>query len=248
MLDVIVVNYNTRQLTMNCIKSILSHTSVPFKLFVVDNGSVDDSVATLTLNFPQVTVIRNSSNEGYAKACNRGALAGDNPYIVFLNSDTEFIKSDWAQCMIRVFEQDPKIAIVAPKLINKDGQLTGCGVIGTNANPYVRGWLEQDSPDKYNKQIECVSVCGACMMIKRANIKELGLMDERYPFYFEETDYCYNARDKGFKVVYTPSTLVYHYHQGSSKNNSKLAQWARIGKKIFDEKWVHMMSDEAFYG
>ncbi|WCK56165.1 glycosyltransferase family 2 protein [Aneurinibacillus sp. Ricciae_BoGa-3] len=248
MLDIIIVNYNTRELTMDCIKSILGHTSVPFKLFVVDNGSTDGSVDMIATKFPEVTVIRNSVNEGYAKACNKGALAGDNHFIVFLNSDTKFIKSDWAQCMIRVFEEDPKVAVAAPKLINQDGLITGCGVVGTNANPNVRGWLEPDSPDKYNEKIECVSVCGACMMIKRENIKQLGLLDERYPFYFEETDYCYNARDKGFKVVYTPCTVVYHYHQGSSKNYSKLAQWAGIGKKIFDTKWAHMMNDERVYG
>jgi GT2 family glycosyltransferase len=86
------------------------------------------------------------------------------------------------------------------------------------------------------------------MMIKRDNVPVIGLMDEQYPFYFEETDYCYNARDKGYKVVYTPDTTVVHYHQKSSKDKESARKWFDIGKKIFDAKWAHIMGDRKIYG
>jgi GT2 family glycosyltransferase len=248
LLDIVLISWNTFKLTVNCIDSIYKHTKVPFKVYLVDNASSDDTVKAVCETFPEVEIIVNNTNEGYAKAFNKGARSGHNPYILALNTDTFFIDKNWAQAMIKVFEDDPLVAAVSPRLINDKGLLTGCGVVGTNANPIVRGWMESNTPDKYNEQIECVSLSGAVMMIKRANIPVLGLFDEAYPFYYEETDYNFNARDKGFKVIYTPNTTVKHLHQGSSKNNRKLREYSQIGKRIFNRKWSHMMKDDRTYG
>jgi len=246
--DIVIPSYNTRQLTVDCIDSIIRHSHQKEQIIVVDNASVDDSVAVIKVKFPQVTIIKNVTNDGYAKACNQGARAGNGPYILFLNSDTKIVDSHWLDAMIQVFERDKSVAVVGPKLINSQNKITGCGVIGTNAKPVIRGWMEPNRSDKYNLKMECVSVCGACMMIKRGNIPQLGLMDERYPFYFEETDYCYNARSKGFKVMYTPATTVLHYHQGSSKDNVQLTQWFKTGQAIFNTKFARMMGDARRYG
>lgn len=246
MVDLIIVNFNTKDLTSEFIKSIMNHTHIPYDLYVVDNGSVDGSVEFIKDNFPHVKVIEMKENSGYAKACNAGARAGSNEFIMFLNSDMLALPN-WINPLISVMESDNSIAVVGPKLVNEKGQIVGAGVVGTNQSPVIRGWLTPDQPNLYFSDLECLSVCGAAYMIRRSNIPILGLFDERYPFYFEETDYSYNVRDKGYKVVYVAKSKMIHYHQKSPSQSQQRNQWFREGDYLFNQKWGHMMGDATCY-
>lgn len=246
MVDIVIINYNTRQLILECLDSIFNNETIPVQVFVIDNASVDDSVEMISKYYPQVNVIKNTTNEGYGKACNKGIVAGKNPYIVLLNSDTK-VTSGWLEPIINVFEKNEDTAVVGSKLLSENNHIMGSGVIGTNANPQIRGWMEPDN-GQFNKQIDCISVCGACMMIKRENIPTLGLFDENYFFYYEETDYCYGARDKGYRIIYCPESRVIHHQHGSCKDNELLRRYFDESDKIFHGKWAHMMGDEHIYG
>lgn len=244
--DVIIPTYNTAKMTMECIQSVLKHNR-KVHVIVVDNGD-DQTKELIQSKFLNVGYIKNKNNVGYAKACNQGIYAGHAEYIIFLNSDTKMIHDGVLDVMKSVFQKNPQCAVVGPKLINDSGRIVGCGVVGSNASPKIRGWLKMDGKDKYCTEIQCISVCGACMMIKRSNIPILGMMDEHYPFYFEETDYCYNARDKGYDVIYTPLAKVIHYGGASSRDRIQTNQWFKVGQQYFDKKWSHMMEDNTIYG
>jgi len=241
--DIVIPTFNTRQLTEKCITSIMKYEPKA-NIYIIDNDSNDDSESRLP-RYP-IQYLRQNKNFGYGKACNIGIRKGKGEYILILNSDTELI-SPCLEKMIQVFKSDKNIGIVGPKLINSTNRIVGCGVVGTNAKPKIRGWLEPNTTMKYNTQMECVSVCGAAMMLKRDNISKLGLFDERYFFYFEETDLCYHARELGYKVIYTPAVTIMHRHKGSCNNNKLLKKYFSESKEIFDTKFKHMMTDRRIY-
>lgn len=234
--DIIIVNYNTKKLLAGCIESIREHTGSPadYRLWVVDNGSTDGSVAYLR-SLRGVNPIFNRQNLGYAKACNQGMAAGCGQYIILMNSDL-ITTPGWLPPLLKTLRA-PEVAVVGPRLVSPDGFLVGAGVVGTNEQPVIRGWGEPDRPDLYNEPTECISLCGACLGLKRELLPVLGYFDEHYFHYFEETDYCYNARWHGFKVVYTPESKLIHYVNGSCRNRRLLNQYYIRSKAYFDQKW-----------
>lgn len=244
--SIIIPTYNTSSLTLICIESLLKYkNNCTIDITIIDNGN-DNTLELINKKFPNVKTIKNLENVGYGRAINQGINSTVGSYILMLNSDTLAIHHYWLDNMIRLFEYDDKVAVVGNRLINKNDKLVGCGVVGTNKNPRIRGWMADNIG--YTEPIECISVCGACYLIKRSNIEVLGLLDEYLIFYFEETSYSYNARRNGFKVMYCPDSTIVHYHQGSCKDNIWLNQQFQIGKKHFDEKFADMMGDNRIYG
>ncbi|HHW12144.1 MAG TPA: glycosyltransferase family 2 protein [Firmicutes bacterium] len=234
--DLIVVNFNTKKLLAACLDSLRRFSGAPdtYRLWVVDNASTDGSV-TLIRSLPWVTGIFNRENRGYATACNQGIKAGNAPYIFILNSDT-LVTEGWLPPLIAAL-QDPAVAVVGPRLVSPDGYLVGAGVVGTETAPIIRGWGVPDDPALFAEPTACLSICGACLGLKRALLPELGYFDENYFHYFEETDYCYNARRHGYKVLYVPTSRVIHLVNGSCRNRRRLAAYFRQSKAYFDRKW-----------
>ncbi|MDP9727213.1 MULTISPECIES: glycosyltransferase family 2 protein [Alicyclobacillus] len=237
LVDIVVVSYNTRSLLLECLQLIYKHTSLPFQIYVVDNGSQDGSVQALKKNsFPHLQVLRNTRNLGYARACNQGILQGNSPYIVLCNSDV-MVQEGWLEPLMACIQSDPNIAVVGPKMIDGQGRITAAGVFGTVFDHQPRGYLEPNGLHLYNEQEDCLSVCGALYMIRRDLLSELGLFDENYFFYFEETDYSINARWHGYRVVYCPQSVIRHDVGGSSRNHRQLRQWFENSRNYFEKKW-----------
>lgn len=234
--DIIIVNFNTRKYLAACLESLRAHTgpAADYRIWVVDNGSTDGSRA-LIRSTQGVNGIFNHANRGYGAACNQGIKRGCGEYIFLLNSDT-MVTPGWLSPLLKLLA-DPQTAVVGPRLVTPDGFLVGAGVVGTNSHPVIRGWGEPDNPDSYREVTECLSVGGACMGIKRALLPELGYFDEHYFHYFEETDYCYNARFHGYKVLYCPDSKVIHRVFGSCRNHRRLQQYFREGERYFQKKW-----------
>lgn len=242
--DIVVVNWNTKDILARCLDSILLHTDYPYHVYAVDNGSTDGSQEYLAgLSHPQVTVILNQENLGYSGGCNRGARAGNGRYIIFLNSDV-IVTPGWLTPLVRCMESDPRIAVVGPKTVDKQNRITGAGVVGTYAKPQLRGFLEPDAPGKFDQVEDCLSVSGAAYMIRRDLIPVLGLFDERFFFYYEETDYSYNAKSHGYRVVYCPESKIYHLFGASSKDQDLLQGFFRKGGKLFREKWKSLIEGD----
>lgn len=248
LVDFVIVNFNTRKYLGDCLDSIRANSGLyeDYRVWVVDNGSTDDSRHEIRTR-PWVTGIMNRSNRGYGSACNQGIKTGSGNYIFLLNSDVT-VTPGWITPMVATLASAREIAVVGPRLVNPEGLLVGVGVVGTNARPIIRGWGEPDEPERYNQTIECLSVCGACMGIKRDLLSVLGFFDEKYFHYFEETDYCYNARYHGYKVIYHPKSKVIHHVQGSCRNFRQLNKYYQTSEKYFNEKWKIFLKDQTKYG
>jgi GT2 family glycosyltransferase len=245
--DIVIVNFNTKKYLDDCLQSIRKFTGPKnsYRIWVIDNGSTDGS-ASLIKAAEGITGIFNRENRGYGRACNQGIRAGTGDYIFLLNSDTQ-VTSGWLLPLIQTLASDPKIAITGPKLVNPEKRLVGAGVIGTNAHPIIRGWGEPDEPGRFDQPLKCVSVCGACMGIKRQLLPQLGLFDEHYFHYYEETDYCYNARFRGFKIVYCPDSTVIHRVFGSCRDLRVLNRYFSESRAYFHTKWKEFLKDETEY-
>ena len=242
--DLIVISFNTRQLVLDCLRSIRAHTQVTNHIILVDNGSSDGTVeAVRGLGFKDMTIVANARNAGYAKACNQGIHAGSSPYIVLMNSDV-VVTPGWLSPLIACMQSDPQIAVVGPKMVDRAGRITGAGIVGTNARHYPRGLLEPDRPGIYEDQEDCISVTGAAYLIRRDLLATLGMFDENYFFYFEETDYSFQARSKGFRVVYCPQSRIYHLMGRSCQDHAYLRALFEHSERYFHRKWAYLMAEE----
>lgn len=247
LVDIVIVNFNTRKLVARCLSSVRAHTDPgTYRLWAVDNASTDGSAQWLEAE-PDIRLLRNAANLGYARACNRGALAGDGEHILFLNADTAPLPG-WLPPLVELLESDERVAVVGPRLINEEGLIVGAGVVGTNAAPGIRLWMAPERQTADDRVLDCLSVCGAAYMIKRRLIPVLGLFDERYFMYFEETDYSYHARDNGYRVLYCPRSRMVHTWGGSGRTDPRLREYFYTGQRLFDTKWAHMMGDPRVYG
>ncbi|MEP9411066.1 MAG: glycosyltransferase family 2 protein [Candidatus Brocadia sp.] len=231
-LNFIIVNWNTRQLLIDCISSIYTTvTGISYHIHVVDNGSADGSVKAVHDQFPRVLVIENLENRGFAAAVNQALeknIAGYT-YSVLLNTDT-LLQKGAIRTMYSFMEQHKDAGIVGAQLQKPDGarqhSYDNYPTLATELlNKSLLRWL---FPGKYpskktqtTQPVEVESVIGACMMIRNRAIEDVGRLDEDYFFFLEETDWCYRMQKAGWKVYHVPDARVIHLG-GQSK---KMAPW-----------------------
>ncbi|WP_324715915.1 glycosyltransferase family 2 protein [Carboxydochorda subterranea] len=243
-----VVSYEELEHLQACVESVRRHTPGPHTLTVVDNGSGEPIRAYLR-SLQDARVLWNESNRGYASACNQGAQAGNGEYVVFLNNDVE-VTPGWLDALVRGMGSDPRIAVIGPKLLTPDGHIAfaGAGVMGTNRHHVARGTGLPDGPDVFAQPVDCLGLVGACFMIRRSLVPVLGWFDEGYFFYWEDMDYCLNARLHGYRVVYWPeSRVVHHSSVSTAKVGSASATWFQLGRQRFESKWQHVLDDPTEY-
>ena len=235
-MDLVIVNYNSLHYLSDCLTALHRYTPQPYQIIVVDNASNDGSVSYLQ-GRGGIETIFNLENRGYAVACNQGIRQGKNPYVVLLNPDVKVTKGWWEPLLAAVRPSD--VAVVGPKMANSQGLLVGAGVTSWDELTRPRFWLQPDRPGLFTKPEECITVGGACYLIKRALIPVLGYFDERYFLYFEETDYSINAVLKGYKVIFNPLSVVYHEVGGSSsESHSKRLVYFQESQRRFVQKWA----------
>lgn len=232
MIDVrfIIVNWNTRQLLLDCIDSIKTTVSgLHYQIYVVDNGSVDDSVKAVRERFPDVVVLENRENRGFAAAVNQAMEKDAATYSILINTDT-LLHKDAIRVMYSFMEQYKDAGIAGAQLEKPDGtrqhSYDNYPTLATELlNKSLLKWI---FPKKYpgkNQQatqpIEVESVIGACLMIRNEAMRNVGKLDEDYFFFLEETDWCYRMQKAGWKIYHLPEARVIHLG-GQSK---KLAPW-----------------------
>ena len=223
-LSVIIVNWNTARLLDACLQSLINgvhHVKIEF--FVVDNGSSDGSQDMVRKKYPSVRLIENTSNQGFARANNQAIRKARGRYIVLLNSDT--VVPDYAMDKLAAaMDSDTKIGIGGLQLLNDDGTLQN-SIANTPAllteltnKSLLRRLFPGRFPGKEfrpDHPIEVESLIGACLIVRAETVKDIGLLDEDYFFFLEETDWCLRARRGGWKVVFFPHITIYHL-QGKS--------------------------------
>lgn len=231
-LSIIILNYNTHSLVSDLIATIKTKTK--HEIIIVDNNSSDNSVKQLTKKHPQIKLIANPKNLGFATGNNVGIKSATGKYILLLNSDT-LIQSDAIDHCLNHLECHPQIGILTPKLILPDGAIDLACHRGfpTPLNSlayfaklerlfpnlklfagYHQTWKNFDT----THQVDAVS--GAAMFIRRQVIDQIGLLDERFFMYAEDIDFCHRAKDAGWQVVYFPQAQVTHL-KGMSGTKSR---------------------------
>jgi GT2 family glycosyltransferase len=168
-------------------------------------------------------------------------------YVAFLNSDLQ-MTPHWLSPLVQRLESDEKIAFVGPKLLFPDGRISSAGVVGTNAHPICRGLNEPGDHERFNFPMDCISLCGAALLTRRALLKDrIGLFDPAYFHYFEETDLCFQARFLGYQVVYEPRSVLIHHLSKSCSDNKFLQEQFQKSKLYFNNKWKEFLNDGRLY-
>lgn len=217
--SIILVNYNGAEIAINCLNSIQDQLhSVSYEVIVVDNASTDQSADLIEQSFPEVTLLRQNQNRGFGSGNNIGARIASGKYLFFLNTDT-ILTCDLLPHLVEVME-DSTIGIAAPKLLNPDGslQLSTARSISLwgeyqdlkQKNDYQKIEERSRIRQQFDTLQEVDIAIGAALLIRKDLFENLGGFDETFFMYFEESDLCQRAREKGFKVIYTPSVSVIH--------------------------------------
>ncbi len=214
----------------DCLYSIInSPRQYTREIIVVDNASQDGSPEMVQRAFPDVSLIHNPENYGFAKANNIGIQAARGRYLCLANSDT-LIQADCLDKLSRYLDTHPDAAVVGPKLLWKDKSLqwscrkfpglwnTLCPALGLTRLfphvPFLSG--EHMGYFRHDRTIEVDALVGAFLMIRTEAAEQVGLMDEKYFFYCEEIDWCKRFKNAGWKIVFYPEAQVVHLGQGSA--------------------------------
>jgi len=217
---IVVVNHNGGNLVTDCVRSILRFTR-NYELLIVDNASVDGSWEELGRQFPNVRIIRNRINLGFAAANNIGIRESRGEYVVLMNPDVT-LTNDWLEKLSECVEKDPIIGIATPKLLRYDGRIDSTGHVFSFSRLEVKNRGEEEQDDgQYDSCTDLLSCDFACCLIRREAITRIGLLDERIFLDHEDVDYCLRARIAGWRVVYCPSSRVYHRRGGVTSSLQK---------------------------
>jgi GT2 family glycosyltransferase len=249
-LSIIIVSYNTKKLTLQCIKSVLdSVLKLKYEIIVVDNASTDGTLrliqkskiknshfakASRDAQKPIIRIIQNNRNLGFAKANNQGIKNSKGKYKLLLNSDTK-VKGNAIEKMIEFAEKIPNVGVVGARLINPDGSIQPSVFrLPTIWRAVKQYWLgEKRLLDKYtpndNKPTEVESLVMAAFLITPLALEKVGLLNNKYFMYFEDLDYCRRVGKVGLKIYYLPPAEVIHYHGASGKSLMDTnEQWRRL--------------------
>jgi len=229
--SVVIVNWNTRDVLRDCLSSVFEQTQgIEFEVIVVDNGSSDRSVQMVEAKFPQVIVIANGENRGFAAANNQAIAVARGKYVLLLNSDTIVLDNAIAK-MVSFADKNPDVAVVGCRVLNPDKTLQPtCFMFPSVLNMLLSAsYLYKIFPrSKFfgrermswwdrNDVREVDVVTGCFMLVRRKAIERVGLMDEQFFMYAEETDWCYRFKETGWKVMFTPTAEIIHIGGQSTK-------------------------------
>jgi GT2 family glycosyltransferase len=208
--SVIIVNTNELHHLRRCLPSILRQCYPEYEVLVVDNASTDGSVDYLAQQFPQVLVIRNTANLGYAGANNVGFKHASGEYVAVLNPDTQ-VEPDWLKELVIALQADPWAGLATPKILVMDdsARINTCGnEITFTGLTFCRG-LDQPA-EKYNQLEIVAAVSGAAFVVKRSVLEQIGGFDGSFFIYYEDTDLSLRAMLAGYTCLYVPTSVVYH--------------------------------------
>jgi O-antigen biosynthesis protein len=234
-LSIIIVNYNVRFFLEQCLNSVLnSMKNIPAEVFVVDNTSVDGSVAMVREKFPWVKLIENQENVGFSKANNQAILQSSGKYILLLNPDT-VLEEKTLEKVLGYMEQNPATGGLGVKMINGKGKflpeskrgiptpltafykIFGLSLLFPKSEKFGKYHLSYLKTDEIH-EVDVLS--GAFMLLRRQTLDKIGLLDENFFMYGEDIDLSYRITLAGYKNIYYPLTTIIHYKGESTKKSS----------------------------
>ena len=258
-LSIVIVSWNTKKLTLNCLKSIFKHIKdINFDVFLVDNHSTDCTVNEIERfkqdnNLKNLHIIKNKENLGFAKANNQALRfildksKEENHHILLLNPDTEFTDNSLNK-MIKFAQENKQIGIIGPKLLNSNETLQkSCRKFPSLIDQiFVQLKFYNFFPNKiksireyfmlnfkHDEIREVDQVMGAAMLIKKEVFNKIGLLDEKFWAIFEEVDFCKRSKKAGFETFFFPNTKIVHHKGESFKKMANFRKQLNFNKSLY---------------
>lgn len=223
--SIIIVNWNGRRFLEKNLSSIFSQTYQQFEVILVDNGSIDGSIPFVRDCFPQTIIIDNSSNEGFAAANNQGIRAAKGKYIATLNNDT-IVDKEWISNLVKVAElSENHVGMWAPKILSmkEPDKIDSIGGLLIYKDGIARGrGRGQEDKGQFDKVEEILFPSACSALYRKDMLDDVGLFDEDFFAYCEDTDLGLRARLAGWKALSVPDAVVYHHYSGSTGTYSEI--------------------------
>ncbi len=220
---IVILNYNSLEYFKQYLPDLVKHTPSWSTIYIIDNGSTEESESWVKENYPSIYWIALGDNFGFAEGYNKGLTQIDEECFVLLNSDIK-VTQNWLTPLVKKLYSDEKIAAIQPKILdlNQTYQFEHAGAAGGMIDwlgyPFCRGRIfdtvEKDQ-GQYDDSIECFWTSGACMAIKSTLFRKVGGFDARFFMHMEEIDLCWRLQRLGYTVNYISSSSVYHVGGGS---------------------------------
>ncbi|PIP31002.1 hypothetical protein COX25_01685, partial [bacterium (Candidatus Howlettbacteria) CG23_combo_of_CG06-09_8_20_14_all_37_9] len=241
--SIIIPIFNNLDYTKKCLNALKSNTRENYleDIIIIDNKSSDGSEDYISRT-NWVRLLSNDKNEGFAKACNRGAKNATGKIFIFLNNDTE-VQRGWVEPLIDALE-DEEVAISGPRLLFPNGLIQNAGVIISSDHIPRHIYVGEDSNKPYvNKKREFNAVTGACLAIKKNIFDDIGGFDEEFINGMEDIDLCLKVRKMGKKILYCPKSVVIH-RESMSPGRSK---FNKQNNELYLKRWSNIEPDEQTY-
>jgi len=254
-ISIVILNYKMKGLVKNCLKSILeSKISVPYEIIVVDNDSCDGVGAMIKEKFSAVKFIQTGNNLGMGAGNNAGIRAASGRYVLIMNPDI-FVYADSIQSMYDYIKVRSDVGLVAPRLLNPDQSLQySCYRWYNYLTPLYRRtflgrfnfaqkdiarFLMQDWDHATTREVDWIQ--GSCWLVPKKVFDEVGVFDEDFFMYFEDTDLCHRIHNAKYKIVYLATSEVLHLHRRQSADNQLLGVMLNKLTRIHIYSWLRYL-------
>ncbi len=218
LVSIIIVNLNGKKWLGKCFDSVHNQTYKNYEVIFVDNGSTDKSVDFIKKNYPKTVIVENKKNLGFAGGNNVGYKNAKGEYLLLINNDT-YIEKNFLANFVEAFEKIPNLGSVQSKIVlmNNPRKLDMVGAYWTDFSfLYYYGYGKDADLKKYNNPMPFFSNKGASMLIKKEVVDKIGLFDDVFLNYYEETDFCHRLWLAGYECWYWPKAVLYHAMGGTS--------------------------------
>jgi len=251
---IIILNYNGYKDTIECIHSLKDIDYKNYKIVVVDNNSVDNSIEKIKNTFNEIVVLNTGINLGYAGGNNYGikyALENKANYICVINNDV-IVDRNFLKPLVDYMENNKNVGIVGPAVCEYYDknivQSTGAKINLAKGNVPLINYGKKYSNITKSKVIECDYISGACLLFRKDLVNEIGYIPESYFLFYEETEWCLKVKRRGYKVVCLPNSKIYHKGSASVKNISGLSEYLGFRNRVvFVKRNANIIQKIYFY-
>lgn len=259
--SVIIVNYNAGLELGSCVHS-LAFTKNDMEVIVVDNASRDESIHQLRTQFlgkNNLVILQNAKNLGFAVACNQGSSIATGNFLLYLNPDC-LVEPETIPALLQCLQNDPQVGMVGGLILNPDGsEQRGCrravptpwkslvNSLGLQAlsrlNPHIFSDFRLDQEPLPEQAVSVDAISGACMLVSRAALADVGPLDEGYFLHCEDLDWCMRFRQRGWKIMFVPQARLYHSKGACSSSRPVFVEWSkhkgmvRFSRKFFADHY-----------
>lgn len=262
LVSIIIVNHNGASHLTRLLGCIDDTIHLKYEIIIIDNASEDNSLHIINYHkHLPITLIKNQNNESFSYANNQGVKIAKGDYVLFLNNDTEPLNG-WLNHMMKSMLNNKNVGAVGSKLIypdcdsskinrEKSYTIQHSGIIFKEGDGYIKPY-NRDNSEEYedtrenNEDEEIIAVTAACLLIKKSVYLEVGGFDTDYEYGYEDVDLCLKLHKAGYKNIYNPKSVLYHYEFGTQeKDNKKEVRTRRLNnQKVFINKWNKWLRKE----